>query len=101
MCVGRSIAATSKYSLVREASKNDAEFVRVVGRRIDEIFNPDGHFDETDRARRRGLCWVLRVLTGCRGCGLDRSGDPLLCGGGHRGRASGPPPARRHPGRGA
>ena len=42
-------------SLVREASKNDAEFVKVVGRRIDEIFNPDGHYDEADRARRRGL----------------------------------------------
>ena len=24
-------------------------------RRIDEIFNPDGDFDEADRARRRGL----------------------------------------------
>ncbi|OBI74325.1 HNH endonuclease signature motif containing protein [Mycobacterium sp. E740] len=42
-------------SLVREAAKTDAEAVRIVGRRIDEIFNPDGHYDETDRARRRGL----------------------------------------------
>lgn len=42
-------------SLVRESVKKDAESVRVIGRRIDEIFNPDGHYDETDRARRRGL----------------------------------------------
>ncbi|RAV18277.1 HNH nuclease [Mycolicibacterium sp. GF69] len=42
-------------SLVREAVKSDAEAVRVIGRRIDEIFNPDGHYDEDDRARRRGL----------------------------------------------
>jgi len=42
-------------SLVREATKNDAEIVRALARRIDEIFNPDGDFDEADRARRRGL----------------------------------------------
>ena len=28
---------------------------RPSARRIDEIFNPDGDFDEDDRARRRGL----------------------------------------------
>ena len=28
---------------------------RLLGRRIDEIFNPDGDFDEADRARRRGV----------------------------------------------
>ena len=54
-CVSEVDRGDVEVSLVREASKNDAEFVRVVGRRIDEIFNPDGHFDETDRARRRGL----------------------------------------------
>lgn len=47
--------AEVQASLVREASKNDAEVVRQVARRIDEIFNPDGHYDEADRARRRGL----------------------------------------------
>ncbi len=26
-----------------------------MGRKIDEIFNPDGDFDEADRARRRGM----------------------------------------------
>ena len=54
-CVSDVDRGDVEVSLVREASKNDAEFVKVVGRRIDEIFNPDGHFDETDRARRRGL----------------------------------------------
>jgi hypothetical protein len=42
-------------SLVREATKNDAEIVKALARRIDEIFNPDGDYDEADRARRRGL----------------------------------------------
>ena len=101
-CVSEVDRGDVEVSLVREASKNDAEFVRVVGRRIDEIFTPDGHFDETDRARRRGLLLGAQGPDGMsRLSGLDRSGDPLLCGGGHRGRASGPPPARRHPGRGA
>lgn len=47
--------ADVQTSLVREATKSDAEMVRMVGRRIDEIFNPDGDYDEEDRARRRGL----------------------------------------------
>ena len=42
-------------SLVAEAGKNDAEIVKAVARRIDEIFNPDGDYDEADRARRRGI----------------------------------------------
>lgn len=42
-------------SLVREAGKNDADFVAEIGRHLDDLFNPDGHFDESDRARRRGL----------------------------------------------
>jgi hypothetical protein len=41
-------------NLVREAVKNDAEIVAAVARRIDEIVNPDGDYDEADRARRRG-----------------------------------------------
>lgn len=40
---------------MREAVKNDADIVKAAGRRIDEIFNPDGDFDEADRARRRGV----------------------------------------------
>jgi hypothetical protein len=42
-------------SLVREAAKSDAEIVKAAARHIDEIFNPDGDYDETDRARRRGM----------------------------------------------
>jgi hypothetical protein len=41
--------------LVTEAAKNDVEIVRAVARHIDDLFNPDGHYDEADRARRRGL----------------------------------------------
>ena len=54
-CVSPDDRAEVEASLVREATKHDAEFVKIVGRRIDEIFNPDGHFDEQDRARRRGV----------------------------------------------
>jgi hypothetical protein len=54
-CVSANERAEVEISLVREAVKNDADVVRALGRRIDEIFNPDGHFDEEDRARRRGL----------------------------------------------
>jgi hypothetical protein len=42
-------------SLVREAVNNDADIVKALARRIDEIFNPDADYDEADRARRRGL----------------------------------------------
>ncbi|HEY9265743.1 MAG TPA: DUF222 domain-containing protein [Mycobacterium sp.] len=42
-------------TLVRESAVNDADFVTELGKGIDNVFNPDGHFDEQDRARRRGL----------------------------------------------
>src|SRR4051794_8471082 len=42
-------------SLVRQATESDADLLKAVARRIDEIFNPDGDYDEADRARRRGL----------------------------------------------
>jgi len=42
-------------TLVREATKHDAPFVTELGRHLDEVFNPDGHYDEADRARRRHL----------------------------------------------
>ena len=42
-------------SLVREATRNDVGIVKAAARHIDEIFNPDGDFDEADRARRRGV----------------------------------------------
>lgn len=54
-CVSTLDRGDVERSLVREASKNDAKIVKAVGRRIDEIFNPDGDYDEADRARRRGL----------------------------------------------
>src|SRR5690606_24673773 len=38
-----------------EAARSDAGIVRQVGRRIEEIFNPDGHYDDQDRACRRGI----------------------------------------------
>jgi hypothetical protein len=42
-------------TLVRESAKHDADFIKNIGKHLDEVFNPDGHYDETDRARRRGL----------------------------------------------
>jgi Domain of unknown function (DUF222) len=54
-CVSDVDRVEVEASLVREAVKNDADIVKNAGRRIDEIFNPDGDFDEADRARRRGL----------------------------------------------
>ena len=54
-CVSAHDRVEVERSLVREAVKNDAEIVKAVGRRIDEIFNPDGDFDEADRSRRRGM----------------------------------------------
>ena len=47
--------ADVEATLVREATKHDAPFVTELGRYLDEVFNPDGHYDETDRARRRHL----------------------------------------------
>jgi uncharacterized protein DUF222 len=88
-------------SLVREASKSDADIVKAVGRRIDEIFNPDGDYDEADRARRRGL------LLGAQGPdGMSRlSGiiDPetrCYIEAVTAAVRPGPPPTRRHPDRG-
>jgi hypothetical protein len=54
-CVSATDRDDVERSLVREAGKNDVEIVKAVAGRIDEIFNPDGDFDEADRARRRGL----------------------------------------------
>lgn len=54
-CVSADDRVEVERSLVREAIKNDSEIVKAAGRRIDEIFNPDGDFDEADRARRRGM----------------------------------------------
>ena len=45
----------SERILVRHAKDQDAKFVTHIGRRIADHLNPDGLFDENDRARRRGL----------------------------------------------
>jgi Domain of unknown function (DUF222) len=54
-CVSLTDRQDVEHSLVREATKSDADIVKAAARHIDAIFNPDGHFDEADRARRRGL----------------------------------------------
>ena len=54
-CTSDTDRAEVEATLVREAAKNDADFVTELGKGIDAVFNPDGHFDEADRARRRGL----------------------------------------------
>jgi len=54
-CVSATDRGDVERSLVREAGKNDVEIVKAVAGSIDEIFNPDGDYDEADRARRRGL----------------------------------------------
>ena len=45
----------SERILVRHATSQDATFVKQIGRGIADHLNPDGLFDENDRARRRGL----------------------------------------------
>lgn len=54
-CVSVTDRADVEASLVREAAKSDAEIVRAAANHIDELFNPDGDFDEADRERRRGV----------------------------------------------
>ena len=54
-CTSDTDRADVEATLVREAAKHDADFVAELGKGIDTVFNPDGHFDEADRARRRGL----------------------------------------------
>lgn len=54
-CTSVEDRAAVEATLVREAARQDADFVTAMGRRIDDVFNPDGHYDENDRARRRGV----------------------------------------------
>jgi Domain of unknown function (DUF222) len=97
-CVSATDRDDVERSLVREATKNDAEIVKALARRIDEIFNPDGDYDEADRARRRGLTGSAGPRWDVAAVGLHRPRNPRLPRGRHRGRAPGPAPARRHPG---
>jgi hypothetical protein len=47
--------ADAERTLVRHATKHDPNFVAAVGQRLADVLNPDGLFDDRDRARRRGL----------------------------------------------
>ena len=54
-CVSVTERDEVEASLVGEAVKSDADIVKNAAKAIDAIFNPDGDYDETDRARRRGM----------------------------------------------
>ncbi len=54
-CVSAADAADAERTLVRHATKLDAGIVTKLGRRIADYLNPDGLFNDEDRARRRGL----------------------------------------------
>jgi hypothetical protein len=54
-CVSPTDAADAERTLVQHATKLDAGIVTKLGQRIADYLNPDGHFDDNDRARRRGL----------------------------------------------
>jgi hypothetical protein len=45
----------AERSLVEHATKFDAGIVTAAGRRLSDYLNPDGQYDEADRARRRWL----------------------------------------------
>jgi hypothetical protein len=54
-CVSPTNAAEAERTLVQHASKLDAGVVTKLGQRIADYLNPDGLFNDNDRARRRGL----------------------------------------------
>jgi hypothetical protein len=54
-CVSPTDAAQAERTLVQHATKVDAGIVAKLGQRVADYLNPDGHFDDNDRARRRGL----------------------------------------------
>ena len=54
-CVTPVERAEVEASLVGEAVKSDADIVKASAKAIDAIFNPDGDYDEADRARRRAV----------------------------------------------
>jgi hypothetical protein len=66
--------------LVGRARTQDAPFVAAVGRKIADALNPDGLFDDRDRARRRGLTLGRQGIDGMsRLCGyLDPEGRAYL-----------------------
>ncbi|BBX95271.1 hypothetical protein MLAC_05650 [Mycobacterium lacus] len=54
-CVSPTDVAEAERKLVAHAIKLDAGIVTKLGQRIADYLNPDGLFDDNDRARRRGL----------------------------------------------
>jgi hypothetical protein len=54
-CVSPVEVADAERTLVRHATKLDAGVVTRLGQRIADYLNPDGLFNDEDRARRRGL----------------------------------------------
>jgi Domain of unknown function (DUF222) len=54
-CVLATDVAEAERTLVGHASKLDAAVVTKLGQRIADYLNPDGLFNDDDRARRRGL----------------------------------------------
>jgi hypothetical protein len=53
--VGPAEREDAERTLVNQAAKHDPSFVAAVGQRLADVLNPDGLFDDRDRARRRGL----------------------------------------------
>lgn len=45
----------AEATLVRHTRSQDSAFVTAVGKQLAEVLNPDGFFDDRDRATRRGL----------------------------------------------
>ncbi len=54
-CVSPTDVADTERTLVQHATKLDAGVVTKLGQRIADYLNPDGLFNDNDRARRRGL----------------------------------------------
>jgi hypothetical protein len=54
-CVSPTDVAEAEHTLVQHAIKLDAGVVTKLGQRIADCLNPDGLFNDNDRARRRGL----------------------------------------------
>lgn len=53
--VGPTEVGEAERTLVAHARKLDAGVVTRLGKRVADYLNPDGHFTDEDRARRRGL----------------------------------------------
>jgi Domain of unknown function (DUF222) len=54
-CLSPTDAAKAERKLVQHATEVDSGIVTKLGQRIADYLNPDGHFTDDDRARRRGL----------------------------------------------